>query len=211
MIQSSLEKMEEIENEDSVVQDAPEFKENDVLLHPAHGLCKVKRLVNPRDGSNRLSYCLEPVRRSRSVPRFFVEVNHVASSGFHKPMALDEVKEILRYLRQGDTEQKEFVREDYVLQLRAISQQNTAFAFAKVLLYATSERLDYDPEERKIVKYAAEALIQEIAIVSNEPVKQVALVIKSHLQRYGSSHPWLHAILDRKGIDPELKKPLRKK
>jgi len=79
--------------------------------------------------------------------------------------------------------------------LRTIAQGNTAQDFAKVLLMAVSKQLYRDRGESKIVKHAAEALAQEMAVVLRIPVKKAFSLIRKHLRVHLATHPWLGDLL----------------
>ena len=167
------------------------FQRGDVLFHPIHGLCVVKGIVGKPSGLEGLSYWIEPVRPGKHLLRYFVGVHQAIQSGFHRPISKKEIEGIFDSFRRGKAEPENSPNETFSFQLRTMAQGNTAQAFAKVLLLAVSRRLDCDRGESKIVKHAAEALAQEIAIVSKITVKKAFSTIRKHLRSHLAVHPWL--------------------
>lgn len=171
------------------------FQRGDVLFHSIHGLCVVKGIVGKHSGLEGLSYWIEPARSGKHLSRYFVGVHQAIQSGFHRPISKREIESLFESFHGGKTEPKNFSHEDYSFRLRTISQGNTAQAFAKVLQMAVSKRLYCDRGESKLVKHAAEALAQEIAVVLKITVKKAFSLIKKHLRSHLAVHPWLNDIL----------------
>ena len=171
------------------------FQRGDVLFHSIHGLCLVKGIVGKPGGLEGLSYWIEPARHAKHLSRYFVSVHQAIESGFHRPISKKEIEGIFASFRCGKTEPKSSPREDYALKLRAASQGNTAQAFAEVLRMAVSKRSYCDRGESKIVKHAADALAQEIAIVLKITVPKAFSLIRKHLRAHLAAHPWLGDIL----------------
>jgi RNA polymerase-interacting CarD/CdnL/TRCF family regulator len=171
------------------------FQRGDVLFHSIHGLCVVKGIVGKPSGLEGLSYWIEPARPGKHLSRYFVGVYQAIQSGFHRPISEKEIEGIFVSFRCGKTALEHFPNENYSFQLRTVSQGNTAQAFAKVILMAVSKQLYCDRGESKIVKHAAEALAQEIAIVLKIPVKKAFSLIRKNLRSHLVVHPWLGDIL----------------
>jgi RNA polymerase-interacting CarD/CdnL/TRCF family regulator len=171
------------------------FQRGDVLFHSVHGLCVIKGIVGKPSGLEGLSYWIEPVHPGKHLSRYFVGVHQAIQSGFHRPISKKEIKSIFESFRCGKTAPENSSREDYSFRLRTVAQGNTAQAFAEVLLMAVSKQLYCDRGESKIVKHAAEALAQEIAVVSKITVQKAFLLIKKHLRSHLAVHPWLGDIL----------------
>ena len=171
------------------------FQRGDVLFHSIHGLSLVKGIVGKTSGLEGLSYWIEPVRPAKHLSRYFVGVHQAIQSGFHLPISEKEVEDIFASFRSGKTEPETAPNENYSLRLRTVAQGNTAQAFAQVLLMAVSKQLYCDRGESKIVKHAAEALAQEIAVVLKIPVKKAFSLIRKNLRAHLAAHPWLGDIL----------------
>ncbi len=171
------------------------FQRGDVLFHSIHGLCVVKGIIGKPSGLEGLSYWIEPVRPGKHLSRYFVGVYQAIQSGFHRPISEKEIEGIFDSFRRGKLEPEIFPNENYSLRLRTVAQGNTAQAFAEVLLMAVSKQLYRDRGESKIVKHAAEALAQEIAIVLKVPVKKAFSLIRKHLRSHLAAHPWLGDVL----------------
>jgi RNA polymerase-interacting CarD/CdnL/TRCF family regulator len=171
------------------------FQRGDVLFHSTHGLCLVKGIVGKPGGLEGMSYWIEPVRPAKHLSRYFVGVYQAIQSGFHSPISEKEIEDIFASFRCGKTEPENSPNENYPLRLRTVAQGNTAQAFSQVLLMAVSKQLYCDRGESKIVKHAAEALAQEIAIVLKIPVKKAFSLIRKHLRSHLAAHPWLGDIL----------------
>jgi RNA polymerase-interacting CarD/CdnL/TRCF family regulator len=171
------------------------FQRGDVLFHSIHGLCLVKGIIGKPSGLEGLSYWIEPARPGKHLSRYFVGVYQAIQSGFHRPISKKETEDIFVSFRCGKTEPENFPNENYSLRLRTVAQGNTAQAFAEVLLMAVSKQLYCDRGESKIVKHAAEALAQEIAIVLKISVKKAFSLIRKNLRSHLVVHPWLGDIL----------------
>ncbi len=188
-------KTEKARTEHAAVTKGLPFQRGDALFHSIHGLCVVKGIVGKPGGLEGLRYWIEPVRPGKHLSRYFVEVYQTIQSGFHRPISEKEIEDIFEYFHRGKSELKNDLNEDFSFQLRTIAQGNTAWAFAKVLLMAASGPENYGREEDRLVKHAAEALAQEIAIVSKITVKKAFSMIRKHLRSHLAVHPWLDDIL----------------
>jgi RNA polymerase-interacting CarD/CdnL/TRCF family regulator len=171
------------------------FQRGDMLFHSIHGLCVVKGIVGKSGGLEGLSYWIEPARPGKHLSRYFVGVHQAIQSGFHRPISKKEIETIFESFRCGKTGVENFPKENYSFQLRTVSQGNTAPVFAQVLLMAVSKQLYCDRGESKIVKRAAEALAQEIAVVLKITVEKAFSLIRKHLRSHLTVHPWLGGVL----------------
>ncbi|MFA7254716.1 MAG: hypothetical protein WC133_01285 [Candidatus Omnitrophota bacterium] len=171
------------------------FQRGDVLYHSVHGLCVVKGVLGKPSGSEGMSYWIEPSRPGKHLARYFVDVEQAHLSGFHRLMTVQETEEIFESFRLGKMNPEENPTGDLCSQLRIMVHVNTPQAFAKMLLKSVSEKSDNTHGEGKLVKRAADALSQEIALVLKVSPKKACLMIRRNLRSHLSDHSWVDDIL----------------
>ena len=171
------------------------FQRNDILYHSVHGLCVVKGVLGKPGGSEGMRYWIEPCRPGKHLARYFVDVRQSHLSGFHRLMTVAETEEMFESFRRGKMNSEENPTGDLCSQLRVMVKRNTPESFAEMLLKAVSFKSDNTHGEGKLVKRAADALSQEIALVLKVSPKKACSMIRRNLRSHLSDHSWVDDIL----------------
>jgi len=176
------------------------FKEGTLLFHPVHGPVVVKKILKrPELGGDGWCYWLQPRRQAPVGTSFYIAVTHIQKAGFHPPLSRKEAGEILDYLkkREETEDSSPNARAD---EIHALCQENTPWAFAKILLLLTEmKEHDFPKEGRKALKSAAQGLTQELAFVLKIPLDRAALRIRECLRCFKRPNPQVEGALQRTG------------
>lgn len=148
----------------------------DLLFHPAHGLCRVDRVIeHKRAGQKELSYSLVPKTTNKMKVRFIIAANAVESSGFHRVMSSKEAGKILDYLKAGDD---------------SPTQTDQTWMLAQNILSFSADKLNTrDQRKRQLLEHSVKGLVGELACAFKTPLKQAADKILHSLGNHSNINP----------------------
>ncbi len=156
----------------------------DLLYHPAHGLCRVDRVtVQERSGKKVACYSLVPRIATKMKVRFVIAEPDLEVSGFHRVISVTEARKILAYLRTGDN---------------SASQTDQTWALARNILSFTKDKLNpRDQRKRQLLEHSVRGLVGEFSCVLEISLKEAVRKIEQSLGSNTTIHPLLHASLSR--------------
>jgi len=157
---------------------------NDLLFHPAHGLCRVERMIEQdRSGQKVLCYSLVPKAMNKMKVRFVVAVSDAESSGFHRVISAKEAGKLLDYLKGGDG---------------SAVQTNPAWVLARNILSFSADKLKTrDLRKRQLLEHSIKGLVGELACAFKISLKETASYIEKSLTKVSKVDPLVLAALDR--------------
>lgn len=157
------------------------IRKNDLMFHSVHGLCRVAEI--PKGGAlPENNYSFVPVFRSRSKARFTVSKDFIETAGFNKLISAKEAAEILEYFKTGNKKDP---------------APGSAWELA-VLLREESFSKEPQRDKRKVqrVSHSAKRLSNELAIVLQSTVREMADQIKQNLELVSKVSPMVAAALE---------------
>jgi RNA polymerase-interacting CarD/CdnL/TRCF family regulator len=159
--------------------------ENDLLFHPAHGLCRVDKVIEQsRSGKKLLSYSLVPKTMNKMKVRFVVTAKDAESSGFHRVISAGEAGRLLDYLKAGDD---------------SVIQTGPAWVLARnILSFAADNKLKArDQRKRQLLERSIKGLVGELACALKISLKETASCIEKSLTKMSKIDSLVLAALGR--------------
>lgn len=161
---------------------------NALLFHPAHGLCRVDRVVEQNhSGKKDLSYSLVPKITSRMKVRFIIAADDLEASGFHTIISAREADKILDYLKAGDSSSQ---------------QENQTWELARNVLTLSEDKLKArDQRKRQLLENSIRGLVGELACAFKLTFRETAARIEKSLGKKAKSDTLILAALGRAAED----------
>lgn len=157
------------------------IRKNDLMFHSVHGLCRVAEI--PKGGAlAENNYSFVPVFRSRSKARFTVSKEFIDTAGFNKLVSAKEAAELLEYFKTGR---------------KSDSSTGEVWELA-VLLREESFSKEPQRDKRKAlrVNHAAKRISNELAIVLQSTVREMADQMKQNLEAVSKVSPMAATALE---------------
>lgn len=162
------------------------FLKDDLLFHPAHGLCRIDA-VTPASRQQEISYALLPVSSDKGKVRFIIPQSAMNGSGFRKLLSRKEAQSILDYFKSGK---------------KKPSAAGPSWELASTILTESSNReFVRDPRKRQLIEKSVQGLASELAFVLEVTSRDVAERIRKNLGPSAALHPMVSAALANVGKD----------
>jgi CarD family transcriptional regulator len=159
------------------------LKIGDIVVHPAHGLCRIKGLHRSRTG---VSYILQTKRYTLGNVRILVPKKQAKEVGLRKPVNKKEISKVFRILSGRPKDISEDKRDGYTAIKEKLKKGNLIkiAQIVRDLEKASSARRSSVKNE--ILETAKRLLIEEISLVKGMPRQKVEKTVEKKLKKHGS-------------------------
>lgn len=156
----------------------------DLLYHPAHGLCRVDRITEREQSGKKVPcYSLVPKVTSKMKVRFVIAAPDLESSGFHRVVSAKEASRILDYLKDGTGN---------------AGRTDQAWVLAQNILGFSTEKLKTrDQRKRQLLEHSVKGLVGELACAFNSTLREASSRVEKSLARFSKADPKVLAALER--------------
>ena len=172
------------------------FKKGDLLYHPTHGLCRLERIVNRKEGGKETQfYSLVPKIGTQMKVRFLIDAEQVETSGFHSPISSAEANKILDYLKASNVTASTSA-EDQNKTFTSFAQSKEAWTFAKAVLFFSHDKSEVrEQRKRQMLDRAVKGLVGELSVVLDITAKEAVSKVRKSLERTLKINPSVLVVL----------------
>ena len=171
-----------------------------LLYHSVHGLCRVDRVMNEREGGKDVLKCvLVPKIASKMKVRYVMPVADLENSGFHEPVSVKGANEILDYLKVGDVSEHAEAITDV---LTSFPTDYSLRTFAKTIRALSKNGLEIkDQRKRQMLERSAKGLVGELSWTLQMPLKETVQKVCKSLGGRAKMNAVVLTALERAGED----------